>query len=694
MNTTEIRENFAKNVVPSYSRFDVVLDRGEGSYVWDKEGNRYLDLGGGIAVCALGHAHPEIADALFAQASRLTHVSNLYYNEPQGLLAEALVKLIAPGRVFFCNSGAEANEGLFKLARKFGHDRGRYEVITALGSFHGRTLAAIAATGQEKVKKGFEPAVDGFKHVPFNDLAAMRAAITEKTAAILVEPIQGESGITLATAEYLRGLRALCDEHDLLLLFDEVQAGHFRTGKFHAWMSIVASASSRWESTSEDAEQGTGVHRQDAEQGKGVHRQDAEQGKGVHRQDADAAFLFRGMDRHAEVDVRAGASLPHWTQEHVTYAVTFRLADSLPASVLEELEKERLAMVRRGAPEPDATASTEDEMTQRWLRPQKIEAHLNAGHGACWLRRDEIAALVRDALQHFDGERYSLAAWCIMPNHVHVIVQPKSGHDLSSILHSWKSFTASRANELLARSGEFWQAESFDHLIRDERDLGNQVNYLWRNPEAAGLKHWHWRGVAHSLGFQPMGDRQEFEQGEGVHRQDADATSFLPDAIAMAKSLGNGFPIGAFWVREKYAALLSPGTHATTFGGTPLGCAVALKVLEIIQRDQLAKNASELGAWLKEQLAELRQKFPSVLREVRGVGLMLGLEFDANAPGFRGNEATPAMQVVERLHAAGLLAIPAGTNVIRLLPALNLRRAEAEEALRVIASVVSALAND
>src|SRR5262249_30851192 len=152
------------------------------------DGKHYLDLGGGIAVCSLGHSHPEIAKALTAQSQTLIHVSNLYYNELQGRLAQRIVDLIAPGRVFFCNSGAEANEGLFKLARKFGHDEGRLEIITTIVSFHGRTLAEIAATGQKKVKKGFEPAVDGFKQVPFNDLEAMQRAISPKTAAILVEP--------------------------------------------------------------------------------------------------------------------------------------------------------------------------------------------------------------------------------------------------------------------------------------------------------------------------------------------------------------------------------------------------------------------------------------------------------------------------------------------------------------------------
>src|SRR6185503_9090469 len=165
-----VKELFNKYVVPTYARFDVALARGEGSYVWDVRGKRYLDLGGGIAVNCLGHAHPEIIATLVEQAKQLTHVSNFYYHEPQGRLAQNIVKHLAPGKAFFCNSGAEANEGLFKLARKFGHDEGRFEIITALNSFHGRTLAGISATGQEKVKKGFEPMTPGFRHVPYNDV--------------------------------------------------------------------------------------------------------------------------------------------------------------------------------------------------------------------------------------------------------------------------------------------------------------------------------------------------------------------------------------------------------------------------------------------------------------------------------------------------------------------------------------------
>ena len=411
---SDIRKLYQRNVAPTYARFDLALDHGDRSYVYDVAGKRYLDLGGGIAVCALGHAHPEITDALLDQSRKLIHVSNLYFTKPQAQLAEALVRLIGPGRCFFCNSGAEANEGLYKFARKFGHESGRYEILTTDGSFHGRTLAGIAATGQEKVKKGFEPMVTGFRQVPFNDLEAMRAAIAPETAAILIESVQGESGITVATPEYLIGLRKLCDQRGLLLMLDEVQAGHFRTGKFHGWQRVL--------------------------------------------------------------------------------------------------------------------------------------------------------------------------------------------EDVSG------------------------------------------------------------------------------------------AEDFLPDAISMAKALGGGFPLGAFWIREKYADVLSAGTHATTFGGNPLGCAVALKVLEVIERDQLAENAREIGTFIAGELRRLIRKFPTVLKEARGFGLMIGLEFRADAPGFGGTEKSPALQVVERLHAAGVLTVPAGSAVIRLLPALNLARSEAMEGLHAIEAVVAALA--
>ncbi len=411
-----VRELFSRYVVPSYGRFDLAWKRGAGSYLWDVSGKRYLDLGGGIAVCSLGHAHPEIADALAEQARTLIHVSNLYYHEPQGRLAQQIVQQLAPGKVFFCNSGAEANEGLYKLARKYGHDEGRFEVITAINSFHGRTLAGISATGQEKVKKGFEPMVQGFRHVPFNDLQAFQDAITPATAAVLIEGIQGEGGITPAAPEYLLGLRKLCNEHRLLLFMDGVQCGHFRSGRFQSFQRIL-----------------------------------------------------------------------------------------------------------EGTP-----------------------------------------------------------------------------------------------------------------------------------------------------------------GGEG----------FLPDAVSMAKSLGGGFPIGAFWVRKPYEDLLGPGTHATTFGGTPLGCAVALKIMEVIERDNLAGNARKLGEWMNSELSRLARTYPTVLRGVRGLGLMLGFELQPKEqiPGLAAVDKPASIQFVNRLHEAGLLTIPSGNQVVRLLPALNLLPAEAEEGIQIIERVARSLA--
>jgi acetylornithine/N-succinyldiaminopimelate aminotransferase len=409
-----VRELFTKNVVPSYGRFDLVLSHGAGSYVFDVAGKRYLDLGGGIAVNCLGNAHPAITEALVEQSKKLIHVSNLYFTEPQGRLAAELVKRIGDGKVFFCNSGAEANEGLFKLARKFGHDEGRFEILTATNSFHGRTLAGIAATGQDKVKKGFEPAVPGFRHIAFNDLEGARNAISPATVAILIEGVQGEGGVTPATPEYLLGLRALCDEKKLLLLMDGVQCGHYRTGKF----------------------------------------------------------------------------------------------------------------------------------------------------------------------------------------------------------------------------------QSFQRILE---------------------------------GF-PGGEK------------------FLPDGLSMAKSLGGGFPIGAFWVRAPFANLLGPGTHATTFGGTPLACAVALKVLEVIEREKLDDHARKLGGWMKDELERLAKTYPSVVRNARGLGFMLGLELAEKIPAFASSDKSAAIQFTNRLHTAGVLTIPAGTHVIRLLPALNLKPHEAAEGIAKIEETVKSLA--
>jgi acetylornithine aminotransferase/acetylornithine/N-succinyldiaminopimelate aminotransferase len=303
---------------------------------------------------------------------------------------------------------------LFKLARKFGHDEGRYEILTTVNSFHGRTLAAIAATGQEKIRKGFEPLVPGFRQAPYNDLEAMAAAISPATAAIMIEGVQGEGGVTPASPQYLLGLRRLCDEHKLLLFMDEVQSGHFRTGRF----------------------------------------------------------------------------------------------------------------------------------------------------------------------------------------------------------------------------------QSFQRILENE----------------------------------------------------ADGQDFLPDGISMAKSLGGGFPMGAFWARARYADLLGAGTHGTTYGGSPLACTVALKVLEVIEREKLADNARKVGAFFKAGLQSLAQKYPRVIRNVRGLGLMIGLELMPDLAKLPGEaNRTQAVRFANLLHAAGLMCIPAGAQILRFLPPLNLRQVEAEEGLKIIDAAISSL---
>ena len=222
----------------TYARFPVVLDRGEGCRVWDVAGKEYLDFVAGIAVCALGHCHPAVVRAVQTQAAKLLHVSNLYHIEPQIRLAELLCEHSFADRVFFCNSGAEANEAAIKLARKYAKEQGngeRIEIITMEGGFHGRTVAALTATAQAKYQKGFEPLLPGFHYVPFDDLGAAERAVGTQTAAILVEPIQGEGGICVPSEGYLQGLRKLCDAAGALLVFDEVQTGIGRTGRLFAY---------------------------------------------------------------------------------------------------------------------------------------------------------------------------------------------------------------------------------------------------------------------------------------------------------------------------------------------------------------------------------------------------------------------------------------------------------------------------
>ncbi len=244
MNTSERYDQY---ILPTYGRFPVEFVRGEGSRLWDKDGNEFLDFCTGIAVCSIGHSHPRLTVALTEAAQNLQHVSNLYHIPAQAELAELIVEKFVrlPGRLFFANSGAEANDGLIKSARKYGHLKPmedgspRYEVLTFNQSFHGRTLGSMAATGQDKIKAGFDPMLPGFRHLPFNDLAAVEAAIAPETVAIMLEPIQGEGGIRVAEDQFLHGLADLCKKHDLLLFFDEVQCGFGRTGNRCAWRSIA-----------------------------------------------------------------------------------------------------------------------------------------------------------------------------------------------------------------------------------------------------------------------------------------------------------------------------------------------------------------------------------------------------------------------------------------------------------------------
>jgi acetylornithine aminotransferase/acetylornithine/N-succinyldiaminopimelate aminotransferase len=393
---TEIESLYDRYVAPLANR-GLTLVRGEGANVWDDQGRRYLDFGGGVAVNSLGHAHPALREALAHQSAQLIHSSNLYYNENQGRLAQRIVALTGPGKVFFCNSGAEANEGLIKLARKAGHDQGRFRIVTALNSFHGRTLATLTATGQDKIKHGFEPLPDGFTHVPFNDLAAMEAAITPETIAILVESIQGEGGIFAATPGYLLGLRALADKHGLLLLLDSVQCGCFRTGRWQSYLRILENT--------------------------------------------------------------------------------------------------------------------------------------------------------------------------------------------------------------------------------------------------------------------PGGD------------------AFAPDAIAMAKSIGGGYPLGAVWIREPYQNVLGPGSHGTTYGGSPLACAVGLAVLDTIEREKLADNIRARGDQLIAGLTALIGT--RGITDVRGLGGLVGLIVEDETA-----------KVVARLTAAGLLLVPAANHAVRFLPPLNVTSAEIAEALQIVAATL------
>ena len=395
MNTQEVTLLYEQFVLPTYARTGVCLVKGKGSKVWDLAGKEYLDFFPGWAVSGLGHCHPDVVNAIKNQAKKLLHIPNNFYGVKQALLAKKITERSFDGRVFFCNSGAEAMETAIKFVRKYGSASGRYEMITMDRSFHGRTLATLTATGQEKFHKGFEPLPEGFKRVPFNDFEALKQAVGPKTIAIALELIQGEGGIQVADPEYIRKVRALCDEKKLLLVFDEVQTGMGRTGKWFAF-------------------------------------------------------------------------------------------------------------------------------------------------------------------QHYGVE---------------------------------------------------------------------------------------------------------------------------PDLMALAKSLGSGVPIGALVVNRKIKEeVLTPGTHASTYGGNPLVAATALAVFKTIEKEKLLGAAEEMGNYLKSKLLVLQEKYPSIVKEVRGIGLMLGMELHR-----------PGVEIVNRLRERGLLINCTQESVLRIMPAMTVTKRMIDRAVGLIDETFSEL---
>ncbi len=382
-------------VLPTYSR-ETLMERGRGSKLWDIYGNEYLDFTTGISVCNLGHCHPRVTAAISEQAGKLVHVSNLFYNANQPRLAKVIVERSFAGKVFFCNSGAEANEGMIKFARRWGHQNGgKCDVICTTHCFHGRTLATLAATAKLKYREGFAPDMSGFSFAEFNNLASLEAAITPSTAAVLVEVVQGEGGVNPASKDFLLGLRKLCDERKLLLLLDEVQCGMGRTGEYFAF-------------------------------------------------------------------------------------------------------------------------------------------------------------------QHY---------------------------------------------------------------------------------------------------------------------------GFTPDAFSLAKALGNGFPMGAFSIKAEYAELFSPGSHGSTFGGTPLACAAALAVFAVLEEEHLLDNVKAQSEYFFARLRALQQHFP-VIKDVRGLGLLIGVEV--------GSEAIAPLQ--KACQKRRLLTLSAGEGVLRLLPALNVTSAEIDQACAILNDALADIA--
>lgn len=381
-----IIENSQKYLMPTYSRIPIVIERGAGSVVWDKEGRSYLDFVSGIGVMALGYSHPEICEVIEKASRRLVHCSNLYHIEEQTELARRLTEISFADKAFFCNSGAEANEAAIKLARKFGQKKGAYEIIAMENSFHGRTLATVGLTGQEKYRKWFGPYSPGFKFVKFNRLDELEENITQKTCAVIMEPVQGEGGIVEAEPDFLKGTRELCNEKGVLLVFDEVQCGLGRTG--------------------------------------------------------------------------------------------------------------------------------------RWF-----------------------------AYEHFEVE---------------------------------------------------------------------------------------------------------------------------PDIMTLAKPLAAGLPVGVCLAKKEVADIFSPGDHASTFGGGPLVCSVALKVLEIMERERLVENAEKMGIYFKNRLLSLKEKYPFV-KQVRGRGLMIGVELD-----FEGKK------ILELARKKGLLINVTQKNTLRFLPPLIVTQKEIDRAVSIL----------
>lgn len=240
MNKEDVIKNYRNYVVGSYTKSGLVFIKGQGSYLWDIEGRKYLDFFPGWAVSGIGHCHPNVVNAIKKQAEELIHIANNHYHPWQGLLAKRLSELSFGGKVFFCNSGAEANEAAIKLARLYGNKTGRYRIISMENSFHGRTLATATMTGQPKYKTPFKPLPEGFCSVPFNDFEALAKEVDDKTVGVIIEPVQGEGGINVVDRTYLEKLSALCKEKDILLIFDEVQTGFGRTGKFFAYQHFDA----------------------------------------------------------------------------------------------------------------------------------------------------------------------------------------------------------------------------------------------------------------------------------------------------------------------------------------------------------------------------------------------------------------------------------------------------------------------